>query len=88
LTLSGRLASYRGENLFGNFMVDAEGLPSMEQVNLVENGVLNNLLSSRVPTLRVQESNAHARLALNNASVRTVTAPGVVEMTVDEGCFV
>jgi predicted Zn-dependent protease len=78
------LESYRGETLLGNFMVDAEGIPSPEQVNLVENGVLNNLLSTRIPTLKVQESNAHARLALNNASVTTVTAPGVIEMSVDQ----
>ncbi len=78
------LESYRGENLIGSFMVDAEGIPSLEKLNLVENGVLNNLLSTRVPTLRVQESNAHARLAINNASVTTVTAPGVIEMSVDQ----
>ncbi len=78
------LSVYQGENLIGNFAVDAEGLPAVERVNLVENGVLNTLLSTRVPTLRVQESNAHARLALNRGSVRTVTAPGVVKMSVNE----
>ncbi len=78
------LSDYRGENLLGSFIVDAEGIPARERVSLVENGVLNNLLSSRVPTLRVRESNAHARLALNRASVRTVTAPGVVKMSVNE----
>ena len=78
-----RLETYGGSNLLGSFMVDAEGLPSMQRVNLVENGVLKSLLSSRVPTLRIQESNAHARLALSQASVVTVTAPGVVKMSVD-----
>jgi predicted Zn-dependent protease len=78
-----QLETYGEENLLGNFMVDAEGLSSMQRVNLVENGVLKSLLSSRIPTLRVQESNAHARLALSQASVATVTAPGVVKMSVD-----
>ena len=79
-----RLASYMGVNLFGTYHVDAEGLPALEKVSLVENGVLNSVLSSRVPTLRVQESNAHARLGLSMGSVRTVTAPGVIKMTADE----
>ncbi len=79
-----RFEIYRDKSLFGNFMVDAEGIPARERINLVENGVLNSLLSSRIPTLRVMESNAHARLALDMASVRTVTAPGVVKMSVNE----
>lgn len=78
------LAVYQGENLFGSFMVDAEGLPAVERVNLVEEGVLSGLLSTRVPTLGVKVSNAHARLALARGSVRTVTAPGVVKMSVNE----
>jgi hypothetical protein len=78
-----RLATYDGVNLLGNFMVDAEGLPSRERITLVENGVLNNLLSTRVPTRSMPESNAHARLTLSNASVNTVTGPGVVKMSVD-----
>ncbi len=79
-----RLNTFQGVSLFGNFQVDAEGLPSLENVNLVENGILNSVLSSRVPTLKVQESNAHARLGLSMGSVRTITAPGVVKMTADE----
>jgi TldD protein len=79
-----KLTSFQGTNLFGSYQVDAEGLPAFEKVSLVENGVLNSVLSSRVPTLRVQESNAHARLGLSMGSVRTVTAPGVIKMTTDE----
>ena len=82
------LKEYRGEQLFGSFMVDAEGLPALERVSLVEAGVLNSLLSTRVPTPGVRESNAHARLALNRGSVRAVTAPGVVKMSVsDEAAY-
>ncbi len=78
------MVQYNGENLFGSYSVDAEGLPVKDHVNLVENGILNGMLSSRTPTLKVRESNAHARLALSRGSVRTVTAPGVIKMSINE----
>jgi predicted Zn-dependent protease len=79
-----KLTSFQGTNLFGSYQIDAEGLPALDTVSLVANGILNSVLSSRVPTLRVQESNAHARLGLSMGSVRTVTAPGVIKMSAGE----
>ncbi len=76
--------SFEGFHLTGSFRIDAEGLPSFEALTLVEDGVLKNLLSSRTPTLHVQESNAHARLALSRGSLQRVVAPGVIKMSVDE----
>ena len=76
--------SFEGVSLTGSFRIDAEGLRSSEKLTLVEDGVLKNLLSSRTPTLHVQESNAHARLALSRGSLQRVTAPGVIKMSVDE----
>ncbi|MBI5325200.1 MAG: hypothetical protein HZB41_08020 [Ignavibacteriae bacterium] len=46
--------------LIGYFKIDDEGVPS-QQVQLVKNGYLKNLLSSRVPTKRVKNSNGHKR---------------------------
>ncbi len=46
--------------LLGNFKIDDDGL-SPKDVNLVKDGYLKNLLSSRVPTRRVRESNGHKR---------------------------
>lgn len=44
----------------GSFELDGDGLkPS--KVSLVENGYLKNLLSERIPTRRVKQSNAHKR---------------------------
>ncbi len=79
-----RLESYNNTRLIGSFFVDGEGQPSVESLTLVEDGMLQNLLSSRTPSLHVQESNAHARLALSRGSVQRVVAPGVIKMTVDE----
>ncbi len=79
-----QLKSFEGISLTGSFRIDAEGLQPSEKLTLVEDGMLKNLLSSRTPTLHVQESNAHARLALSRGSVQRVTAPGVIKMSVDE----
>ncbi len=49
-----------GTPTLGYLAVDDEGVQS-EDVSLVEAGYLKNLLSSRVPTRRVRESNGHNR---------------------------
>jgi hypothetical protein len=79
-----RQDTYRGEGLFGNFLVDAEGLPAADRVSLVEDGVLKGLLTSRIPTVGVRESNSHARLALSRGAVTAITGPGIVKMKIDE----
>lgn len=46
--------------LIGSFEFDGDGLKS-QVVNLVEKGYLKNLLSERIPTRRVKQSNGHKR---------------------------
>jgi len=46
--------------LVGSFKIDDSGL-NAEDVLLVDNGYLRNLLSARVPTRRIRESNGHNR---------------------------
>jgi hypothetical protein len=46
--------------LLGNYFLDDSGIEP-EDVELVENGYLRNLLSERVPTRRVKNSNGHKR---------------------------
>jgi hypothetical protein len=43
--------------------------------------VLKNLLCSRTPTLKMKQTNGHARPALSNGGIKTVTGPGVIKMT-------
>ncbi len=74
------LPSFNNTNLVGSFVVDAEGVKAMDSLVLVENGVLKNLLSNRTPTLKMKQSNGHARAALSNGGVKTVTGPGVIKM--------
>ncbi len=75
------LSSFQNTTLVGSFLADAEGVKAPEKLVLVENGVLKNLLCSRTPSLKIKESNGHARAALSNGGIKTVTGPGVIKMT-------
>ena len=55
--------NFQGQPLFGNYDVDDEGIRA-QRVNIVENGMLKNLLMSRRPGPDFLESNGHARSAL------------------------
>lgn len=55
-----QINSYLNIPLLGSYSIDEEGIIAQE-VKLVEKGYLKNLLSSRVPTRRVRESNGHKR---------------------------
>ena len=51
---------FNGKELVGHFQIDDEGIKPKD-FNIVENGFLKELFSSRVPTKRVRESNGHFR---------------------------
>jgi predicted Zn-dependent protease len=53
-------SKWNGVDLIGTYKIDDDGLES-EDVELVKNGYLETLLSDRVPTKRIKESNAHKR---------------------------
>ncbi len=55
--------NFQGQPLFGNYDVDDQGVRA-QRVNIVENGMLKNLLMSRRPGPDFLESNGHARSAL------------------------
>ena len=57
---SPRLASYGTTQLIGTYSIDDEGIPA-EGFQLVKNGYLKGLMSSRTPTRRVKTSNGHNR---------------------------
>lgn len=54
------LDKYNSIELLGNYLYDDDGIKSQD-VDLVKNGFLKTLLSSRVPTRRVKNSNGHNR---------------------------
>lgn len=54
------LTEFKNTQLYGYYKIDDDGVPAQD-VLLVENGYLKNLLSTRVPTRRVKNSNGHNR---------------------------
>lgn len=53
-------SNLNGVDLIGTYKIDDDGLES-QNVELVKSGYLETLLSDRVPTKRIKESNAHKR---------------------------
>jgi TldD protein len=63
LTDDPTMADYQGHPLLGQYEIDDEGVKG-QRVELVQNGVLKNLLMSRRPGPEFQSSNGHARSAM------------------------
>ncbi|MDR0205895.1 MAG: hypothetical protein LBI45_01345 [Bacteroidales bacterium] len=69
---------FKGVSLTGSYKLDAEGVSADEITPLVEGGVLKTLLSDRVPTHGVSQSNGHKRLVLMQEGLQSKLMPGVV----------
>ncbi len=54
------LKKYENTYLLGNYQIDDDGIKA-ENVSVVEDGYLKNLLSERIPTRRVRNTNGHRR---------------------------
>lgn len=54
------LPSYAGVPIAAHYMYDDEGVPA-ETVEVVQNGYLKSMLTSRIPTRRLRTSNGHQR---------------------------
>jgi predicted Zn-dependent protease len=63
---------YNGVRLLGYAPIDGQGVVPPEKITLVENGILKTLLSDRVPTPKVPNSNGHSLFTVNlNGSLNT-----------------
>ncbi len=69
--------------LLGSYDVDGEGVVPPDELVLVENGVLKNLMSNRVPTPKVRASNGNHRLYLSGYGTSFTDGPGVAFITTD-----
>jgi hypothetical protein len=76
-----RLEQYNGVTLMGTVKVDAEGVIPPEEIILVQNGILKNLLSDRVPTPKVRESNGHHRIGVRMGGFTFQIAPSVIKVS-------
>jgi peptidoglycan hydrolase-like protein with peptidoglycan-binding domain len=74
---------YGGQVLDGYFPIDGEAVIPAEELVLIENGVLKNMLTSRVPGVKNQHSSGHSRITFNAHFSRPGkdTRPGVIQVT-------
>ena len=83
------LKTYNNTTLIGQYILDADGVTPDNSLSIIENGVLKNVLSNRIPTFTSKSSNGHQRMGFQHNSISTVLAPGVIMMSADKkGGFV
>jgi len=68
--------------LVGSFEIDAEGVVPPDELTLVDKGILKTLLSDRIPTSKVKESNGHNRFSILGGSQKS---PDVINTTYTNG---
>lgn len=79
------LKEFKGVQLYGAYEVDAEGVVPPERLVMVENGILRNVASDRIPTLRTPLSNGHNRPSAPGSNVRMGIQPGVINFEATNG---
>ncbi len=75
------LQSFDNTPLIGSYKMDAEGVEVPSEVSLIKDGVLQNLLSDRIPTLKTHNSNGHRRFSLSYNGLSTSLCSGVIELS-------
>jgi hypothetical protein len=80
-----KLKIFNNTPLIGSFEIDAEGVVPKDELVLVDKGILKTLLNDRVPTSKVKESNGYCRFGLRGSSIITQKAPGVINISYDNG---
>jgi hypothetical protein len=75
------MENYKGEELFGSYKADAEGVLPKDTLTLIENGILKNLYNGRTPTRSIKESNGHRRYNIQNGAISNDLGPGVISIT-------
>lgn len=62
------ITEYKGNPLIGAYKFDAQGVPA-KPIQVVENGILKTLFSTRVPTKKSPKSNGRARSGFGGAFI-------------------
>lgn len=73
-----QMKSYNNILLVGSYPIDMDGIVPSEETNLIENGMLKNLLCGRTPTSKMKQPNGHVRLPFT--TLNPVVVPGVIEV--------
>jgi len=73
-----QMKSYNDILLVGSYPIDMDGIVPSKETILIENGILKNLLSGRVPTSKIKQPNGHVRLPFT--TLNPIVVPGVIEV--------
>lgn len=79
------IKDFNGTLLMGSYDIDAQGVTPLKEVKLIENGILKNLLSSRVPTKKIKESTGSMRFGVRPKAVVVNIAPGTLVISSANG---
>jgi hypothetical protein len=79
-----KLQAFAGQKLIGAYQVDEEGFKPPDEIVLVENGTLKTLLSNRIPTKAVRESNGHQRPVIGTGAGSSL-GPSVIAVNTIAG---
>ena len=71
--------------LIGYYSIDAQGVIPQKETSLIENGILRNLLSTRVPTKTSSASTGSLRYGTRPRAIPLEVAPGNLIISVKEG---
>ena len=73
--------TYKGIPLVGCSVIDADGVPVEERVEIVRHGELISLLGGKASALSGNNVRGHRRFALRDGRLTVTSGPGVLEMT-------
>jgi len=77
-----KMKVFENTPLIGSFEIDAEGVIPQKDLILVDKGILKTLLSDRVPTPKIKESNGSSRYTLVGNRQK---GPGVIDISYSDG---
>jgi len=80
-----KITMFNNTHLIGSFEIDAEGVIPQDELVLVDKGILKTLLTDRVPTSKIKQSNGYSRFGLRGSSVITQKAPGIINISYENG---
>ena len=74
------LPEYKGTKLMGAYSIDADGIKPAAEINIVEKGVLKQILNRATPTEHAMHSTGSARFSNNPQGVYLTTSIGTLHV--------
>ncbi len=76
---------FKNAPLIGAYDIDVQGVRPVSNLNLIEKGILKNVLGNRIPTLNSKSSTGSMRAGIRDNSMSVSLAPGVITVESSAG---